>query len=786
MAVEPPPALRALRSSPGPRSGGTPLLRTLPGRAIVAGVAVKLLVFIARLAVTNVPAVVGLVDSAAGLTIAAGAIYFLVRFFLLAKRRLLWRVRRKLTLSYIFIGFVPALLIITFFLLSGLLLFFNMGSYMLRTRLNALVDDTRFLSQSAALELRAAAGIGEIAQTLSRRQTAAATQYPFASYAVIPVQQACSDRAPTTIVTITGPISAGPWVHAAAPPQVPSWVSCEGHAGLVVIRTEGMRSDVAARAVARPEGANYAVIVDVPLSDQLVRELQGDTGITLRTISALEALEAEAPVANAPPAAAGGESAEPYRILIGPANISLESSTIERFTWVTFIEYTDWHTGETRTLTASFSLTPAAVWERISGTSLSRLGNFNFGQILLIMLAVVGGLFFVIQAIALVMGLTLARSITGSVHELFAGTERVRRGDFTHKIPIWSRDQLGELAESFNTMTASIEDLLREAEEKKRLEEELRIAHEIQMSLLPQGPLVMPGLSATALCIPARAVGGDYYDFLPLDDHRVGILIADVSGKGTSAAFYMAQLKGLMLSLSAIHSSPRALLVAANNIIAQHLDGRTFITVTYAVVDLETRTMTYARAGHTPLIHVPAPDPTISTETAEAAGNGIPATAPSEAVGGPPSDGFRRARILAPSGMVVGLKLDHGEMFERLLEEQSIPLRAGDLYVFFTDGISEAMNSADDCFGELRLGQLLEDHADLPAEELRERVLREVRSFVDGAPQHDDMTMILLRVEDLPESQVIANKFSTTEDAKERRTEQVFVSLSSVSSAVES
>ena len=77
------------------------------------------------------------------------------------------------------------------------------------------------------------------------------------------------------------------------------------------------------------------------------------------------------------------------------------------------------------------------------------------------------------------------------------------------------------------------------------------------MSLLPQGPLVMPGLSATALCIPAREVGGDYYDFLPLDDHRVGILIADVSGKGTSAALYMAQLKGLMLSLSAIHSSPR-------------------------------------------------------------------------------------------------------------------------------------------------------------------------------------------------------------------------------------
>ena len=115
----------------------------------------------------------------------------------------------------------------------------------------------------------------------------------------------------------------------------------------------------------------------------------------------------------------------------------------------------------------------------------------------------------------------------------------------------------------------------------------------------------MAGLSVTALCVPAREVGGDYYDFLPLDDQRVGVLIADVSGKGTSAALYMAELKGLVLSLSEIHTSPRDLLIAANRIIANHLDARSFITMTYAVIDLRARTMTYARAGHTPLIYVP-------------------------------------------------------------------------------------------------------------------------------------------------------------------------------------
>jgi phosphoserine phosphatase RsbU/P len=177
----------------------------------------------------------------------------------------------------------------------------------------------------------------------------------------------------------------------------------------------------------------------------------------------------------------------------------------------------------------------------------------------------------------------------------------------------------------------------------------------------------------------------------------------------------MAELKGLVLSLSRIHTSPRDLLIMANRIIAEHLDARSFITMTYAVVDLRARTLTYARAGHTPLIYLPGAE--------------------------------KGSRILTPDGMVLGLKLDNGEMFERLLEEQTIPLRDGDMYLFFTDGISEAMNVGDDCFGEQRLATLVEEHAHLPPDELRERVLREIASFVGDAPQHDDMTMILLKVE---------------------------------------
>jgi serine phosphatase RsbU (regulator of sigma subunit) len=251
------------------------------------------------------------------------------------------------------------------------------------------------------------------------------------------------------------------------------------------------------------------------------------------------------------------------------------------------------------------------------------------------------------------------------------------------------------------------------------------------MSLLPQGPLKMEGLSVTAHCEPAREVGGDYYDYLPLGDRRVGIIIADVAGKGTSAALYMAELKGLMLSLSQLHASPRELLIKANRIIAQHLDARSFITMTYAVVDMCARTLTYARAGHCPLIY-------LSAEGGQGKEEGREKT----------------AQIQAPDGLVLGLKIDNGQRFESLLEEVTQPLGAGDVVLLFTDGVTEAMNAAGEPFGEERLAALVEEHGDLPFEELRERILREIRSFVAGASLHDDLTLVLLKVDNVggPES----------------------------------
>jgi serine phosphatase RsbU (regulator of sigma subunit) len=220
-------------------------------------------------------------------------------------------------------------------------------------------------------------------------------------------------------------------------------------------------------------------------------------------------------------------------------------------------------------------------------------------------------------------------------------------------------------------------------------------------------------------------VGGDYYDYFTLGDQRIGIIIADVAGKGTSAALYMAELKGLMLSLSQLHASPRELLMRANRIIAQHLDARSFITMTYAVVDLCARTFTYARAGHCPLIYLPGP-----------------------ASGSQFAEG-RKVQVQVPDGLVLGLKIDNGERFDSLLEQVTIPLGVGDVVLLFTDGVVEAMNADGEPFGEERLAALIADHGDLPFEALRERILREIRRFVGRTGLQDDLTLVLLKVDEV-------------------------------------
>jgi sigma-B regulation protein RsbU (phosphoserine phosphatase) len=690
---------------------------TLSGRTLAAGAALKIVAVLLRLTLGSFTPIAFL-DTLADITLVVGALVLGYRLFVQLKRALLWRVRSKLTLSYIFIGFVPALLIILFFVMCGLLLFFNVSAYALLARMAALTDQTQFLAESTAIGVQAASTQAELVTALERRRAAAVTRYPLVSLAVVPASARCSASGQAeSRPAAPSMLTAGPWTHVPAPTSVPEWVPCSGYSGLITY-SDGARTQMVARAVAFAGTAmpQRAVIVDVPLTADVVKQIQQDAGVEIEDVTSI------GPNGTAPTP----QTDTPIRVRIGVGGAQLPGQVRDAgqqgLPWVAFTGDVDWATGDAGRLLVSFRMSPSAVYDRISGgfTGIGDSQGFTFGQMLLLLLTFVGCLFLVIQIVAYVMGFALARSITGSIHELFAGTERVRRGDFAHRIAIRSRDQLGELAESFNSMTTSIADLLQQKAEKERLEQELRIARSIQMSLLPQRVLAMPGLSLAAHCEPAREVGGDYFDYLPIDEHRLGLLIADVAGKGTSAALYMAELKGLMLSLSRHHTSPRRLLIEANQIIARHLDTRSFITITYAVVDLEARTFTYARAGHCPLIYVPGP-----------------------------YAAARDAQILTPDGLVLGLQIDDGTLFDRMLEEVSLPIGGGDLFVLYTDGITEAMNAAGDCYGESRLARLAREHADLPFDELRERILREVRAFAGATAQQDDITMLLLRAEDV-------------------------------------
>ena len=689
-------------------------LRSLAGRLLIAGALIKSVTFGWWAAGLGADRGIQGLSTLGGIALVVGTGILLYRLGRSARKQVLWRVRRKLIISYVFIGVVPAILIVTFFVLSGLLLFANLSSYLIRSSLSDLAEDAAAVASTAALDIEYTPGDPGPRDALERRIALNRGRYPGVSIAVVPVNLGrCAAASAKPVASRPVRVNAGAWQHVAAPVMVPAWITCDGFAGVLAHdaapggETESGAVDVFVRAVVFPEHATgFAVVVDVPLAGGVKARIEESTGIVIGRASL---------VASAALPGRGQADASPDQLEARDEAAKRKW----RFPWVALLDHHDWVTGNSESLTVNIGLSVTAIYQRLSASQASLGGTRSFGDLLLVLLLFVAGLFLIIEVGALAMGLALARSITGAVHELFAGTERVRQGDFGHRIPVLANDQLGELANSFNQMTGSIEDLLRQTAEKKRLEEEMRLAREIQMSLLPRGPLLIPGLTVSAMCVPAREVGGDYYDILPLPDGRYGLLIADVSGKGMSAALYMAELKGLILSLSQIHRSPRDLLISANRLISMHLDSRSFITMTYAVIDPAAGVMTYARAGHTPMLYLPG----------------------DSGAGG-------RTQTLVPDGLVLGLRIDDGERFDALLVEATLHLRPGDLLVLFTDGISEAMNEHADCFGESQLADLIEEHGHLAIAELRERVLREIDAFVGGAPQHDDMTMILLKVDE--------------------------------------
>jgi sigma-B regulation protein RsbU (phosphoserine phosphatase) len=307
-----------------------------------------------------------------------------------------------------------------------------------------------------------------------------------------------------------------------------------------------------------------------------------------------------------------------------------------------------------------------------------------------------------------VTGIILTRTITRSVADLYEATLHIRRGDFAHRVRVPKRDQLGALGESFNEMTGSITELIEEQRQRQRLENEISIAREVQAQLFPQSLPSLPGLELAAICRPARVVSGDYYDFISLTPTRVGIALADISGKGIFAALLMASLQAALRSTATLDQgySTAELVSRVNRHLFKNTSDDRYATFFYGVYDTAIHTLTYTNAGHLPPFLV--------------------------------TDG--RLESLGEGGTVVGLFEDP------LYTQESVKVVPGTLLVAFTDGLTEPENVYGEQFGVERLTGEVWRQRRLPAESLANSLISAAEQWSGAPEQADDMTVVVARL----------------------------------------
>ncbi len=333
-------------------------------------------------------------------------------------------------------------------------------------------------------------------------------------------------------------------------------------------------------------------------------------------------------------------------------------------------------------------------------------GKDIFSSQLFKALIVVALFFSFLNLVAIFMGVLLVLQITSAVRQLSKATERLQAGDFSYRIPVKREDELGFLAKSFNNMAESIARLIEKEKLASVLEDELRIARKIQMRLLP-GNVQVEKLEVAGVTIPAKEVGGDFYDIIKREEAAY-FMMADVSGKGVSAALYAAMLKGIISSLTLLTENVREILIKANQLLSPHLRPYSFITLSLARI--EGYRMIYARAGHQPAVFYRP---------------------------------FEGARILKPSGLGIGVGSQ--EEFISNLEVSELELQRGDVITFFTDGLSE-LRVGENMFGTERIAELVKKSAHFPAEHILEKILKEASRFYGDTHPEDDIALLVVRV----------------------------------------
>ena len=654
-------------------------------------------------------------------------VLFLIAFFRRLRAKLLWRLRNRLVVTYVFIGVIPVFLLFGISLISLYLFAGQFASFVITSdiaaHLRSMEASNRAITHSLANQYSRGARLdtGIVGLARPRRPEWAR-------------RQVCVWYHNQPEANCSGPEWARPF-------DSPKFIAGDFRD---IVRDHGrLYLRVATTAAAAPE--SLLVVTSEPLDKNLIQEIEeiaGDLGeITVST--------------NANPSGAlfslgqdrtgqsrndqntknestkqGPEENPQVGQTFSAGKIPPAVNSFDRqFAFPIPLQVVDWSTGERQRAgaLARVETRPSVLYARL----FSALGDYAQGvEYILFSIAIV---FAIIELLALIVGTKLSRSITSSVAELYEATTHVNRADFSHRITVKSNDQLATLANSFNSMTASIERLVQEQKEKQRLENELSIAQEVQAQLFPKEISQLESLEVHGFCRPARTVSGDYYDFLTLNSDRMILAVGDISGKGISAALLMATIHSAVRAYSiegipllrepaalgasagrgtalasdtpGAEASPSVLLGLLNHQLYESTPDAKYATLFLGIYDGANRRLTYSNGGHLP--------PILLSE-----------------------DGS--THLLDCSGTVVGL-LDNMDY-----PEATVQLRRGDLLIAYSDGVTEPENDYGE-FGEERLIQIVRENRHLPLTRITEIVTAAVDDWIGDNEQPDDVTLVLAR-----------------------------------------
>src|SRR5467141_3173549 len=677
------------------------------------------------------------------------AMLFAIVAFRWLKKKLLWRLRNRLIVTYVFIGVIPVVLLIALAFITLYLFAGQFASFVVTSEIN---------SQLRRLEAVNAAIGNELAARLERGQNPTAE-----SLAGLKKRDPAWQRRQVCAwyATKALPLCSGP--HAESLFTFPAFVT--GTFREIVRDQNQLHLRVAT--ILPLSAEKLAVVTTEPLDQELIGKIATNLGeITLYAAGIQHAQAALPSIGGAPIISAESEGSEKQSkaqtfssrepdpesrgIVIpqSPSGAELQGGQPElhptftvgtlpdatngldrEITFGTPLPVVDWKTGERERAGALVRVMtrPSVLY----GHLFAALGDFATG-VEYILLAV--GIFFaVIELVALITGSRLTRTVTRAVAQLYDATQHVNRGDFSHRVPVQSADQLAELALSFNSMTASIERLIVEQKEKQRLENELMIAQEVQAQLFPRQVRELESLEVHGFCRPARTVSGDYYDFLTASSHKLILAVGDISGKGISAALLMATIHSAVRAYSVeslpqmrepaavgavagsgrvmvawpegAEVSPSALLSLLNHQLYESTPPEKYATLFLGIYDGRTHQLNYSNGGHLP--------PLLIGE-----------------------DGALRR--LEAGGTVVGL-------FDNMsYDEGSVEMHPGEIFAAYSDGITEPENDFGE-FGEERLIDLVRKNRRLPLEQISQVVTTAVDDWIGDNEQPDDVTLVLAR-----------------------------------------